>query len=480
MTTRNLLILMSDEHNPKVLGCAGHPLVWTPNLDALAARGTRFASAYCTTPVCVPARASFATGRYVHQHGYWDNADPYDGRVPSWHHTLRANGNNATAIGKLHFRSHADDHGFTEEIDTMHVVEAVGDLMGLVRDELPTRKGSWKMANMAGPGLSPYNQYDLNITDHTEDWLRRMAVARPDKPWVLFVSFVAPHFPLKVPQEFFDLYPLDRVPWPKLYDKAERPEHPFLTDYARSFNYDDHFDEHKVRVALAAYLGLVSFLDHKVGRILKVLEEVGLAGDTNVVYTSDHGDNLGSRGLWGKSTMYEESVGVPLILAGPDIPAGQVVEAPASHVDFHPTILDAAGLPHDPALPGVSLFELVNAAAPDRPILAEYHGMGSRTAAYMLRHGRYKYVRYQLYRPQLFDLAADPEEVRDLAGDPAYAPVLAELEARLREQLDPEAVDSAAKQRQAEQLARHGGREAVIARGDLGFSPPPGIPADFN
>ena len=480
MAGRNLLILMSDEHNPKVLGAAGHPLAKTPHLDALAARGARFTTAYCTTPVCVPARASFATGLFVHQHGYWDNADPYDGRVPSWHHVLRASGHNATAIGKLHFRSHADDHGFSEEIATMHVVEAVGDLLGLVRDELPTRQGSWKMAGMAGPGLSPYNRYDLDITGRAIGWLKQAALARPDKPWVLFVSFVAPHFPLKVPQEFYDLYPLDRLPWPKLYDKAVRPQHPFLTDYARSFNYDDHFDDNTVRVALAGYLGLVSFLDHNIGRILAALGETGLAANTSVIYTSDHGDNLGARGLWGKSTLYEESVGVPLILAGPDIQPGSIVPTPVSHVDFHPTILEAVGLAPDAALPGHSLFDLARGAAPERDILAEYHGMGSRTAAYMVRHGRFKYVHYALYRPQLFDLAVDPEELVDLAGDPAYGAVLDEYEWRLRSQLDPAAIDQTAKARQHEQLLRHGGREAVIARGDFGFSPPPGIPADFN
>jgi len=480
MTGRNLLILMSDEHNPKILGAGGHAMVKTPHLDALAARGTRFTTAYCTTPVCVPARASFATGLYVHQHRYWDNADPYEGRVPSWHHVLRSRGHTASAIGKLHFRSHADDHGFSEEIETMHVVEAVGDLMGLVRDELPTRKGSWKMANMAGPGLSPYNRYDLDITACAEAWLETAARQPSDRPWVLFVSFVAPHFPLKVPEAFFNLYPQDRIPLPKLYGKAQRPDHPFLKDYARSFNYDDYFDDAKLRVALAGYFGLVSFMDANVGRILAALERSGLASDTNVIYTSDHGDNLGSRGLWGKSTMYEESVGVPLILAGPDIPSGRVTDIPASHIDFHPTVLEAVGLTPDPAMPGTSLFGLTRSGAPRRDILAEYHGMGSRTAAYMVRFGRYKYVHYVLYRPQLFDLQSDPEELRDLADDPASAPVLAEGEARLRALLDPEAVDVLAKARQAEQLSRHGGREAVIARGDLGFSPPPGQSADFN
>ncbi len=163
MEPQNLVIIMSDEHNPKLLGCAGHPLVRTPNLDRLAARGTRFTASYCNSPVCIPARASFATGQYIHRSGFWDNADPYDGSVPSWHHRLRAAGHRVVSIGKLHFRSTEDDNGFSEEIVPMHVIEGKGDLMGLVRENLPRRGGSWKMAGMAGPGESPYTFYDRDI-----------------------------------------------------------------------------------------------------------------------------------------------------------------------------------------------------------------------------------------------------------------------------------------------------------------------------
>jgi len=155
MSPRNLLILMSDEHNPKIMGCAGNPIVATPNLDRLAARGTRFTSAYTTCPICVPARAAFAVGKYVHQIGYWDNADAYEGAIPSWHHVLRSQGHQVVSIGKLHFRGAAgDDHGFSDEIVPMHVVDAIGDVKGLVRERIPTRRGGDKMAKLAGPGES--------------------------------------------------------------------------------------------------------------------------------------------------------------------------------------------------------------------------------------------------------------------------------------------------------------------------------------
>ncbi|MDQ8031692.1 MAG: sulfatase-like hydrolase/transferase, partial [Bordetella sp.] len=206
MKPKNLLIIMSDEHSRKALGCYGSEIAETPHLDALAARGTRFASAYCTSPVCIPARASFAVGKYIHQVGYWDNADAYDGRVPSWHHVLRDSGHEVTSIGKLHFRAEGEDHGFSEEIIPMHIIGGKGDLMGLVRSDLPVRKGAYKMAHYAGPGESSYTFYDREITARAQVWLRRPARRESDRPWVLFVSLVAPHFPLTAPPEHYFRY----------------------------------------------------------------------------------------------------------------------------------------------------------------------------------------------------------------------------------------------------------------------------------
>lgn len=482
-TAKNLLVIMSDEHNPKMLGCAGHPIIETPNLDRLAARGTRFSSAYCTSPVCIPARASFAVGKYIHQMGYFDNADAYDGEVPSWHHKLRDRGHQVVSIGKLHFRVSGEDHGFSDEIIPMHIIEGKGDLMGLVRSDLPVRKGAYKMANLAGPGESQYTFYDREIAARAQVWLREEAKKYRDKPWVLFVSFVAPHFPLTAPPPHFYKYYDQDLPLPKLYRREERPNHPYLVDYRGSFNYDDYFDEAKLKKALAGYYGLCSFLDENIGHVLQALDDAGLTDDTRVLYTSDHGDNLGTRGMWGKSTMFEEAAGVPLIMAGPEIPAGKVVATPTSHVDVYPFILEATG-EKDPALlkgfPGVSLNALADGETPDRNVLVEYHGMGSTTGAFMIRHAQYKYVFYVNYPPQLFDLDKDPEELTDLAADPAYADVLNTCHERLLLICDPVAVDHQVRLRQAELLERNGGREAVIERGDLGFSPAPGAAIVFD
>jgi choline-sulfatase len=273
MKRRNLLFIMSDEHSRRVLGSYGHPMIETPNLDRLAARGVRFTDAYCNSPICVPSRASFHTGRYPHQIRLWDNAMPYDGSVPSWGHRLTEAGNHATSIGKLHFRSTSDSNGFFEEIMPLHVVDGVGDPLGMIRRPLPVRKATLKLANDAGCGDSDYQRYDDRITASAERWLHRHASNKTDKPWVLFVSFVCPHFPLIARSEWYDRYPEDKVPLPVLYDSAERPNHPYIAALRECQIYDKAFDGTKLRKAISAYFGLVSFTDHNVGRLLNVLEE---------------------------------------------------------------------------------------------------------------------------------------------------------------------------------------------------------------
>lgn len=483
VTPQNMVVIMSDEHQSRALGCYGHEFVHTPNLDALAARGTRFASAYCTSPVCIPARASFATGKYINQIGFWDNADAYDGSVPSWHHMLRDRDHQVVSIGKLHFRDYGGDHGFSEEIIPMHIVGGKGDLMGLVRSDLPVRKGAYKMAQMAGPGESQYTFYDREIVSRAQIWLREQAPRHADKPWVLFVSFVSPHFPLTAPPEHYYRYYNRDLPLPKLYDRSQRPDHPYQQDYRGSFNYDDYFDPGLVKKAQAGYYGLCSFLDENIGKLLGTLDDLDILDSTRVVYTSDHGDNLGARGMWGKSNMFEEAAAVPLIIAGRDIPSGVTVNTPVSHVDVAPFIYDAVGETSPglkEGLPGVSLFQLARGETPQRNVMAEYHGMGSATGAFMIREGRYKYIFYVHYPHQLFDLEADPEELEDLAGRPDYADVVALCKQKLWQLCDPVEVDWRARARQAELLEHNGGREAVIARGDLGFSPAPGAVHKFD
>jgi choline-sulfatase len=480
MSGRNVLFIMSDEHSRRVAGCYGNETVRTPNMDQLAKDGTLFEQAYCNCPICVPSRASFATGRYVHEIGHWDNAFPYHGEPPSFGHALARHGHRCDSIGKLHYRGSEDPNGFDNEILPLHVLNGQGDLQGMLRQPPPKRPSTKQLAGDAGPGESTYIRYDRDIRDAACSWLEEAAANPPDRPWVLFVSFVCPHFPLMAPKEFFDLYPLDQVPLPQLRGEGEFPDHPVLKKLREIQDYEDHFkDEDHVRIAIAAYYGMVSFLDDNVGRILKALDGAGLEDDTLVVYTSDHGDNLGARTFWGKSNMYDESAGVPLIMRGPGVTAGKRVKTPVSLVDAYPTICETAGIPGDKpenekARPGRSLLEIADGAEPDRTVFSEYHAVASITGIFMVRFERFKYVHYEGHRPQLFDLEADPYETRDLALEAGHEEVLAEGARRLREICDPAAVTARAFADQQAKIEAAGGEAVVRQLGSYPYTPAPG------
>ncbi|HWD58211.1 MAG TPA: sulfatase-like hydrolase/transferase [Stellaceae bacterium] len=484
MKPSNVLFILSDEHSRRVLGCYGHTMIETPHLDALAARGVRFSDAYCNSPICVPSRASLATGRYVHDIRFWDNGIPYDGSVPSWHHRLKQAGHECVSIGKLHFRSLDDDNGFTEEVMPLHVVEGIGDPAGWLREPLVERRAALRLARDAGPGDSDYQGYDGRITDAAVDWIKARAASRGGKPWALFVSLVCPHFPLIARPEWYGRYSLDKVPTPALYNPKEWPDHPYVRAIRECQVYQKGFAEHpgSLQRALAAYFGLVSYVDHNIGRLVAALAEAGLTDSTRILYSSDHGDNLGTRGLWGKSTMYEESAGVPMIIAGPELPQGQVCREPVSLVDCFPTVLAWAGITPDPAdrnLPGVALHAVAR-TAPKRTVLCEYHAAGSATGAFLIRKGTFKYVYYAGMPAQLFDLDADPQETHDLAGEPGWQGLAAECERELRAVVDPDKADALAKADQRARIAAYGGREAILNLGSFGHSPVPGVEPVYN
>ncbi|MDR6756814.1 choline-sulfatase [Mycoplana sp. BE70] len=474
-SANNILVIMADEHAKQVLGAYGNTIVHTPNLDRLASQGTLFENAYCNDPICVPSRASFATGRYVHQTGHWDNARPYTGQEPSWGHRLQQTGHEAVSVGKLHYRDPSDPTGFSDQILPLHILNGQGDISGIIRDH--PRRAVSKLATDAGRGDSTYLQYDRDIRDAAIGWLRQAAEKPSDKPWALFVSFVCPHFPLVAPPEFFDLYPLDSLPFPTGRDLAG--DHPVLAAMRENINYDSHFrDEAHIRTALAAYYGMVSFQDDNVGRLLAALEETGFSKDTVVVYTADHGDNLGNRRFWGKSNMYEESAAVPLILKGPGVPEGKRVRTNVSLVDVFPTIVEAVGEqahPEDARLPGRSLLQIAREQdETDRTVFSEYHATAAITGIFMVRWDRYKYVHYEGYRPQLFDLESDPKEQNDLAGEPAYSDILEEGARRLAAICDPAAITAEAFADQQRRIDALGGREAVKQIKGFTYTPAPG------
>ncbi|MEL7099422.1 MAG: sulfatase-like hydrolase/transferase [Pseudomonadota bacterium] len=473
--TSNLLVIMSDEHQARAMGCAGHPFVQTPHLDGLAARGTRFTDAYTPSPICVPARAAFATGQPVHVNRLWDNAMPYVGAPRGWGHALQDGAITVESIGKLHYRDAADNTGFDVQHIPMQVAGGVGMVWGSIRQEQERLAMPGRMlGKYIGAGTSPYTEYDAAVVTRTADWLEQRAATGDSSPWCLYVGLVAPHFPLVVLQEYLDLYPVDSLPEVKLHPNTGYTRHPWVEKQNAVANSEEAFHSPEERLtAMAAYYGLTTWMDHNVGRILAALENAGFGHDTTVIYTSDHGDNVGARGLWGKSNLYQESVAVPMIMAGPGVPQG-TCDTPVSLLDLSATIPAHFGQPF--TCDGTPLPEIAAAPTnPDRTILSQYHAIGAVSGAYMLRSGKWKLNHYVGFPSELFDLEADPEELHDLAADPAHADTLARLELQLAGLVDPAEANRQAFADQAALIAHHGGREKAITLGAPAATPPPKV-----
>lgn len=476
---KNLIIFLSDNHSRALLGAAGHPIIKTPNLDRIAENGVRFTNAYCASPLCCPSRAAIATGRYPHQTGYWDNSLAYDGAVPTWQQRVRDAGHHVASIGKLHYRSGDVDNGFSEEIIPLHIVDGKGALIALLRatpEGMPPRKGHKNIYEQSGIGRADYQIYDQEITKHAVDWLEKNGKAH-DRPWVLLVSYASPHPPFTVPERFWNLYPLSDVPMPVQWRKADQPQHPAVQYLSWMNSFDEEFDEDFIRRVIAGYCGLISVVDEHVGTVIDTASRLGLMEDTRIMYTSDHGEAAGHHGIMGKANHYEHGLGVPLLMAGPDIPRGKVIDQVSSHVDLFPTIAEAVGAPlqeEDGNLPGESLWPAVVGDSQDRTAFAEYHAMGARNAGFAYRKGRHKLIYHVGMPRQLFDLVADPLEEQDLLlGSPEHE-VADQLEAELRQIVDPEAIDTRAKADQLAHADKFGGIEAVAKAGVFSASPIPG------
>lgn len=481
MQPANLLFFMSDNHARSAMGCSGNPVIHTPALDDLAARGTRFSNAYTASPLCCPARAALATGRFPFQTGFWDNAIVYDGSVPSWMHRLRDAGHDVVSVGKLHFRSTDDDNGFSRELAPMHILNAKGGVSMLLRwsDEEPINRGQWELYwEQSGPGTSHYQEYDAEISRLAIDWLKQRASSQT-QPWALFVSYVSPHPPFSVPQDLLDLYPLHRVPLPPLYRPLERPQHASLAHLRRIMGFQAMDDEASLRRITASYYALVTHLDRQIGTVVQAARELGLLENTRVIYTSDHGEALGAHGLFGKANLLDPGAGVPLLMCGPGVPAGQVESAPVSHVDLYATIVEGAGLPVDPADAGLLGHSLHHIASRMSPVFAEYHAAGSRRGAFMLRSGDYKLIHHVDAPPQLFNLASDPIEGHDLAADSGARAQIDEMERRLHTICDPQAVDQRARADQQRKADYWGGNASILKEGLLVYTPPPGVQAEI-
>jgi choline-sulfatase len=475
---------MSDEHQWEAMSGTGHHCAKTPNLDALATRGTRFSNAYTPSPICVPARASFATGRHVHDIRLWDNAMPYTGEPKGWGHALQDRQIRVESIGKLHYRDENDPAGFDVEHIPMQVANGVGMVWGSIRAESERLSRPGRMlGDYIGPGESSYTKYDRSVTDETVRWMEQTGSAAEQKPWCLYVGLVAPHFPLVVPQEFLDLYPVSKLPPNKQHPSDGYQQHPWIRKQEANMPSESKFRDPEERLmAIACYFGLISWLDSNVGKILQAVTDNGFAENTTVIYTSDHGDNVGARGLWGKSNLYEEAAAIPLIVAPPvgkqEKSVADVCDTPVSLIDVAETIIDHfdTELPGD--RPGKSLYAIAGEDTDtERAVLSEYHAVGAVSGAFMLRKGRYKYIHYHGFEPELFDLHNDPGELNDLAADSSFARTKQDLHQALVEICDPAATNALAFADQAAMIEGYGGIEKAMTMGAPAATPPPEIKA---
>lgn len=441
-----------------MLGCAGHAVVETPNLDRLAAQGTRFTGAYCAQPICAPTRQTFITGLYSFEHGQYGNGYVFDKRHPTWAHHFKACGYTTACIGKMHTNNEAYHYGFDyrfsraalpieiqerrrqtpgeDDPRDKELFDAVTDNWG----KPPRLRG--RIA--AGEGEL---EHDGIMTNESIAYLRRHAEAGSDAPFFLHASLTQPHWPWVLPRDFYYQYDpaaIDYVP----FTPGELDHNALALKRRRAFGWEANTDEQN-RLARARYCGAVSWLDHNVGRLLDALDELGLADDTLVVYFTDHGDMAGEKGLWLKSLLYDSAARLPLIVRSPPawpyavVPAGSVNDTLINHVDLFPTIAGLVGtadrLPE--RITGRNLSGCITAGAEGPRFTIAFDQVyrdGSGCAQIMVRSARYKLIKYdardvadEALRYVLYDMAADPGETRSLAADPAYARVVQEHDAEI-------------------------------------------------
>jgi choline-sulfatase len=465
MKKNNVLVIMSDEHTRSVMGAYGNAQVHTPTLDKLSNSGMRFEHAYTPSPICISARASFATGTHVFENRCWSSAQPYYGQQESWMHRLRHQGSEVVSIGKLHYRSAKDDLGFSDQQHPMYLAnQGRGWPQGLQRSPMPDYPDAAELAAGVGPGETSYTGYDRNITAASVKWLRDRKISKTEKPWVLFVSFICPHYPLSAPEEFYSLYRDMVLPAAYDNDPDQQLKHPVIDKMRQFWNYDSFFDEEGRIEALRNYYGLCSFLDDNVRQVLEALEQSSEGDNTQIIYTSDHGDLIGNHGMWCKSYMYEDSVGIPMTLTGPGIKPG-VNKTPVSLVDLASTIESfvTGDIPSErEAWRGRPLPSFIESPDADRPVLSEYHDGGSPTGFYMLRQGPWKYIYFAENNPDLlFNMAKDPQEIHNLADLAEFVTIKTGLLNILYSILDPELVNQSVFEDQATVIEALGGVEGI-------------------
>ena len=436
----NVLLILSDEHNASVTGCYGNRIVRTPHLDGLAARGVTFDSAYTNSPLCVPSRLALTAGKYVSRTGAWNNdcwlpGDDY----PSLPRIMTAAGYEAVLCGKMHYdRSHR--YGFTEIGGNMNNSFMTGRGGRRPADNLASAGLSARFAEFRVAERAAHEAHDTRVTAGVAEFLAGRKTT--DKPFFLLAGYLAPHFPLVVPRAYYEPYrgkvPMPHIP-PGHLDKL-----PLNYKHLRAGFQLVDVPEETVRFGRELYYGLTQWIDREIGKLLAALAESRVADNTVVIYTADHGENMGEHGLWWKNCMYEHAARVPLVVRWPARWAGgQRRTGACSLVDVVQTIAELGGARVPEDWNGRSLCGYLDDAQSTSRDLAvsEYYAHNIASGFAMIRRGRHKYVyhtppddRHPAQR-ELYDLAADPGELANLAERPEHRPTLQRLHAELVKEL---------------------------------------------
>ena len=432
----NVLFVICDDLNCD-LGAYGHPQVKSPNIDRLAARGRLFERAYCQYPLCGPSRASFMTGLYPDQNLVKRNAIYIREHVPdvkTISQMFRDNGYFATRIGKIYHYNVPKHIGTSGHDDPYSWNDTFNPRGRDVDDEdkiFSLRPGSFggTLSWLAAEGT------DAEQTDGiaAAETIRRLQKHAEDaKPFYMAVGLFRPHTPFVAPEKYFDLYPLDKIVVPTEPEGyLETIPEPARKSIRRKKDQIDLKDE-LARRAIQAYYASITFADAQIGLILDALEATGLAQNTIVLFTSDHGYHMGEHGHWQKTTLFENAARVPLIIAGPGVKApGKRSTAPVEMVDFYPTLAELCGLKTPDYISGVSLLPALRNpnAKPRRSALTHYAN------GYSLRTERWRYTEWGERGKEgveLYDCKADPAEMNNLAAKPELKDRVAQLSKQLR------------------------------------------------
>ncbi|KAF9878596.1 choline sulfatase [Colletotrichum karsti] len=434
----NILFIMADQlAAPQLKMYNPESQIKTPNLDGLAAQSVQFDSAYCPSPLCAPSRMSLITGLLPMKIGAYDNAAQISSDIPTYAHYLRLKGYQTALAGKMHFigdQLHGYETRLTSDIYP-------GDFGWAVNWDEPDTRLEWYHNSssilQAGPCVrSNQLDYDEEVMYKSTQFLYDHIREGPEKrPFALTVSLTHPHDPYTIEDKYWDMYEDVDITLPKVRIPKEEqdPHSKRLMKVCDLWDYD--FTDEQIKRARRAYYGAVSYVDDCVGRLLSVLKKSGLADNTIVIFSGDHGDMLGERGLWYKMSYFESSVRVPLFVHYPKQFEPHRVTQNVSTLDILPTLCDLVGTKPASFLPmdGVSLLPHLEGKEGHDKVYAEYTGEGTVSPLMMIREGPWKFIHCPADGTQLFNLEHDPLELVNLASSKAAKAIEAEAKAKLEE-----------------------------------------------